>query len=448
MDVGVGAAGRGCALLTSALTAVLGFGGGVVLLAVLVAFVEPLVAIPLQAAIQVVSNGTRTVVRRDDVDWSIVGRTSLLLLPAGALTLPLARRAPEAALQVAIALGVLAATWLPERRSRPLPAPSPWGWVGLGGVHRCPEPRRRARPDRWPPRSSGRAPATASASSGRSPGPRSTGHLTKLVLFGSVGLLPVAQAPAAAAGIVGVVAGTWIGSAILDRMSEHRFDRLYLVAITAIAVWLLVDAAPLRGVTARSRTRDVLHQLDLALAAADLRLVDQPDAGGVGLLLDHLRFEGFQSRGAHQVGPAAGRGRERRRGLDDLTEVLGLALEVLLAVGVAGRRGREHDDPGRAPSTPASHEPSVLTTSPSSISFESSPRYQTFPSRVLGVPVEGVLHQLPSDGHPVAHDGRGDPHDHAGRRSAPRPRCARPRRRRCRRRPRSSPAATAGRGCR
>ena len=102
-----------CAFATSALTAVLGFGGGVVLLAVLVAFVDPLAAIPLHAAIQVVSNGTRTVVRRRDVDWSIVWRTSLLLLPAGLLTLSLARQASDAALQVAIAVAVLAATWLP-----------------------------------------------------------------------------------------------------------------------------------------------------------------------------------------------------------------------------------------------------------------------------------------------------------------------------------------------
>ena len=36
--------------------------------------------------------------------------------------------------------------------------------------------------------------------------------------------------------------------------------------------------------------------------------------------------------------------------------------------------------PGRAPSTPASHDPSVLTTAPSSYSFESSTRYQTLPA--------------------------------------------------------------------
>ena len=86
--IGLGALG------TSALTAVLGFGGGVVLLALLLLFVDPVVAIPLHAAIQVVSNGTRTVIRRHDVDWAIAARFSLLVLPAGALLIPLVTVAP------------------------------------------------------------------------------------------------------------------------------------------------------------------------------------------------------------------------------------------------------------------------------------------------------------------------------------------------------------------
>lgn len=227
---------------TSVLTAILGFGGGIVLLAVLVAFVDPLVAIPLHAAIQVVSNGTRTIVRRRDVDLSIVWRTSLLLIPAGAVTLSVARDAPADALQVVIAVGVLAATWLPHWLSRPLPPPSPVGWIALGGVSGALNPVVGATGPLVAPcfRAGTRDRlgfvGTFAAS-------QVVGHAAKLVLFGSIGLLPAAQAPAAAAGIVGVIAGTWVGSRVLDRMPERRFDRIYLVAITAVAVWLLVDAA-------------------------------------------------------------------------------------------------------------------------------------------------------------------------------------------------------------
>lgn len=230
-----------CAFATSALTAVLGFGGGIVLLAVLVAFVDPLVAIPLHAAIQVVSNGTRTVVRRRDVDWRIVWRTSLLLLPAGALTLSLARQASDAVLQAAIAVAVLAATWLPVWFSRPLPAPSPRAWIGIGGVLGALNPVVGATgPLAAPFFRAGTADRLGFV--GTFAASQVAGHLAKLVLFGSVGLLPVTQAPAAAAGIVGVIAGTWVGSRILDRMPERRFDRIYLVAITLVSAWLLVDA--------------------------------------------------------------------------------------------------------------------------------------------------------------------------------------------------------------
>jgi hypothetical protein len=45
--------------------------------------------------------------------------------------------------------------------------------------------------------------------------------------------------------------------------------------------------------------------------------------------------------------------------------------------------------PGLAPSTPASYEPSVLTTSPFSYSLVSSPKYHAVPSSSLGKPAVG-----------------------------------------------------------
>lgn len=229
------------AFATSALTAVLGFGGGIVLLAMLLTVVEPLVAIPLHAAIQVVSNGTRTVVRRRDVDWRVVGWTSVLLLPAGALTLPLAQRAPETVLQVMIAVAILAATWLPERLDRPIRPPGPRGWLGLGAILGALNPVVGATgPLAAPFLRAGTRDRLGFV--GTFAATQAVGHAAKLILFGSVGLLPVAQAPAAAVGIIGVVTGTWFGSRILDRMPERRFDRLYLVAITVVAAYLLADA--------------------------------------------------------------------------------------------------------------------------------------------------------------------------------------------------------------
>lgn len=233
--VGVGA------LVTSMLTAILGFGGGMVLLALLLLVVDPLVAIPLHAAIQVVSNATRTVIRRHDVDWSITLPASLLLLPAGALAIPFVVRAPEALLQALIALTVLAATWIPERTGTALPAPSRLGWVGVGGVMGAlnvvvgatgplQAPLYRA------------ATATRVAFVGTFAATQVAGHAAKIALFGIAGFAPTRYAVAAAVGIAGVVAGTHVGSRLLDRMPEERFRTLYLAAITAVGVYLLIDA--------------------------------------------------------------------------------------------------------------------------------------------------------------------------------------------------------------
>lgn len=234
--VGLGALG------TSTLTAVLGFGGGIVLLAGLLLVVEPVVAIPLHAAIQVTSNGTRTLVRRHDVDWPLVGRSSLLLLPAGALTVPLAAAAPEAALQAAIAVAVLAATWVPERSRRTLAAPGPGGWVAVGAVIGALNPLVGATGPLVAPlyRAAAR---TRQAFVGTFAASQLTGHLAKLVLFGLAGLAPTEHLPTVAVGVAGVVIGTHVGSRLLDRLSEERFRGLYLVAITVVAASLLADAA-------------------------------------------------------------------------------------------------------------------------------------------------------------------------------------------------------------
>lgn len=230
----------GGAVVTSALTAVLGFGGGIVLLALLLLVVDPIVAIPLHAAIQIASNGTRTVIRRRDVDWGIVARSSLLLLPAGALTVPLARAAPEAALQVAIAVTVLVATWVPERTALEVPAPSGPAWIGVGAVAGALNPLVGATGPLFAPLYQA-ASATRQRFVGTFAGTQVAGHLAKLVLFGAAGLAPTGHLPAAAAGIAGVVVGTELGSRVLDRMSEQRFRSLYLLAITAVAVYLVVD---------------------------------------------------------------------------------------------------------------------------------------------------------------------------------------------------------------
>ena len=90
------------ALATSILSAIVGMAGGITLLAVMLLFLEPLVAIPLHGVVQLVSNGSRTWFQRHHVSWGILGRYSLLLLPMGFLGLVVARELPPDGLRAAI----------------------------------------------------------------------------------------------------------------------------------------------------------------------------------------------------------------------------------------------------------------------------------------------------------------------------------------------------------
>lgn len=229
------------ALATSAMTAVLGFGGGLVLLAVLLLWADPVVAIPLHAAVQVVSNATRTWIRRCDVDRAIVLPFCVLLIPAGAVTLPLVVRAPDSILQAAIAVTVIAATWWPELRGTTLRPPSRWGWVAVGGVVGALNVMVGATGPLQAPlfRSATR---TRQAFVGTFAASQVAGHATKLALFGVAGLAPTRYAGPAVAGVVGVLAGTAIGSRVLDRISEERFRSAYLAAITGVSLYLLASA--------------------------------------------------------------------------------------------------------------------------------------------------------------------------------------------------------------
>ena len=75
------------AFCTAILSAIVGMAGGIVLLSTMLLFFEPLVAIPLHGVVQLVSNGSRTWIQRSHVDWSIVWRYALPLLPTGVIGL-------------------------------------------------------------------------------------------------------------------------------------------------------------------------------------------------------------------------------------------------------------------------------------------------------------------------------------------------------------------------
>ena len=238
------------AFATSILSAVVGMAGGIVLLSVMLLFFDPLLAIPLHGVVQLVSNTSRSWIQRRHVDWRIVGRYAVLLLPMGFVGLALLRAMPPDFARALIGVFVLVATWAPTWLvvgTHPERLASGPRFIVLGGVV-------------------GVLNTTIGATGpliapfflnlgldrrelvGTKAACQSLGHLAKLVVFGGAGFAFADWTAPLVLLCAAVVAGTAVGSAILGRVSETAFVRLYKIILTGVALRLvLFDGASALG---------------------------------------------------------------------------------------------------------------------------------------------------------------------------------------------------------
>jgi len=231
----------GVAFATSALSAIVGMAGGITLLSVMLLYLPPLVAIPVHGVVQLASNGSRAWVQRRHVEGGLALRYGILLLPMGFAGLGLARSLPPDVTRLAIGVFVLLATWAP-------------GWLLLG-TH--PEAVDRDRRFLLLGGVVGFLNVTLGATGpliapfflnlgldrrglvGTKAACQTLGHLSKLVIFGVAGFVYAAWLPVLALLCAAVVAGTWVGSRVLDRVAERTFVRLYRGVLTLIALRLI-----------------------------------------------------------------------------------------------------------------------------------------------------------------------------------------------------------------
>jgi len=229
-------------LLTAILSAVVGMAGGITLLSVMLLFFEPLVAIPIHGAVQLVSNSTRTFVQRKHVDWTILWRYSAMLVPMGFVGIAVAQALPPTVTRALIGVFVLIATWKP-------------GWLLIGTHPERADTHRRffvlgavvgvlnmtigaAGPLIAP--FFLRIGLTRQALIGTKAACQAAGHLVKIAIFGFAGFVFADYALPLALLCLSVIAGTWIGSQLLERVSERSFKWLYQGVLTLIALRLVV----------------------------------------------------------------------------------------------------------------------------------------------------------------------------------------------------------------
>jgi uncharacterized membrane protein YfcA len=231
----------GAAFASSILSAVVGMAGGITLLSVMLLFVDPLIAIPLHGVVQLVSNSSRAVIQREHVDRRIVVPYGALLLPMSFLGVAFAQLLPAQLTRTMIGVFVLVATWVPGLvllGSHPERVEPTRRFLGLGAVIGFLNPTIGATGPLIAPFFLNLG-LSRHGLVGTKALCQSLGHVAKIIAFGVAGFAFASWLAPLALLCVMVIAGTWVGSRLLDHVSEVWFTRLYRTVLTLIALRLI-----------------------------------------------------------------------------------------------------------------------------------------------------------------------------------------------------------------
>lgn len=224
--------------LTAGLSSVIAVGGGTILIAVLLLFMPPAVAIPFHGAVQIFSNGWRVFLFRGHVHWRLVARFAVLMPLGVVVGLWFFRGLSKEAIQLMIGLfmvSTLGLRRLKGLRDRETPL---WGFYGLGfgsgilnimvGVV---------------------APMMAVLTVRRELNKEATiatlgmfalmGHVLKVTAFGWIGFRVGPNAAALAVLIPAVMLGGYAGKTLLGRFSERFFLAVFHTALLLLSVKLI-----------------------------------------------------------------------------------------------------------------------------------------------------------------------------------------------------------------
>ncbi|MAI80426.1 MAG: hypothetical protein CL917_15865 [Deltaproteobacteria bacterium] len=234
------------AVATSIISAIVGMAGGITLLAVMLLFMDPLEAIPLHAIVQMVSNGSRSIIHRKHIQWKIIWPFLLPLIPLGWWSLEIAQQLEPDLARTLIGVFVLVATWRPNwiwLGREPAKASPKFRFLGLGIVV-------------------GFLNVTFGATGpliapfflnlglnrfeliGSKAACQMGSHIAKILIFGLVGFAYLHWAGLIVWLCGGVIVGTAVGTRILEKVDEVWFVRIYQSVLTLVALRLALAEIP------------------------------------------------------------------------------------------------------------------------------------------------------------------------------------------------------------
>jgi uncharacterized membrane protein YfcA len=221
---------------TAMLSAILGMGGGMLLLAVMLGFMPHAVAIPTHASVQLASNSTRLLIFLKHMDRGALirfaaGAVAGTLIGAAILILLGELNTGEPYLKCGVGFYVLAASFIPRRKVAAAPRESTRDFVGLGALAGAAGPTIGAVGPLIAPIFARhdyvkeRLIATKAAC-------QMFCHVMKIAVFVSLGTLRITKhGPLLVAMIALVIPGTVAGKRLLRYVSPRAFRILYRAAL-------------------------------------------------------------------------------------------------------------------------------------------------------------------------------------------------------------------------
>ncbi len=227
------------ATATSALTASIGIGGGILLLAIMAVIIPPAAIIPVHGMVQLGSNFNRVILTLHHVDWRLLlAFTPGALLGAWLASLFLVQL-PTSTLQLTIAGFILFLCWGPKVPAMALGRVGTFFaagfstfismFVGATGPLVAAFVKQQHSGDRF------RTVANFAAC-------MSLQHLTKAFVFGAAGFMFKEWLGLIILMILSGAVGTWIGLRLLKRMSNEHFTLIFNGLLTLLAVQLVWQA--------------------------------------------------------------------------------------------------------------------------------------------------------------------------------------------------------------
>jgi len=219
---------------TSMLTATLGLGGGVMMIALMSVVWPATVAVPVHGVVQFGSNVGRSFTRRAHLHWRFIGWFTLGGIAGSIAGGHVAASLPDHLFKLAIGCFVLYAAWGPKPKAA---VRSPWVITAAGVVTSA-----------LGMLVGGAGPLVAGLLQGFRDRREIIGthallmsmqHVLKTLVFVGLGFVFTPYVPLLAAMIASGFAGTLVGGRLLDKLPERSFRIAFRIVLTLIALDLV-----------------------------------------------------------------------------------------------------------------------------------------------------------------------------------------------------------------